>query len=179
MATTMAGSRRRTRLGFTIIEGIVAALIMALAIAGMFAGWNAIDWRYYSTREAVQAAQIGRGELERAKVYGADNLPVGSYDTNTQLGTWTGSYISSSGTWSSGGTAYYDLTGTPVASSTAAGVKFSAQMTITDSDVRPNLANTSYAFTVTSKRAAVITVRRISDSQILFTQGTNLVRGGI
>lgn len=162
-----------------MIEGIVAALILALAIAGMFAGWNAIDGRYYSTKEVVQAGQIGRAELERAKVYGVGNIPAGTFNTGTQVGTWTGSYITSTNTWTTNGTSYFDWIGNPLAAANSGGVKYSLQITITDTDVQPNLANTSYIFTVYSKRAAVVSVRRISDSVVIFTQGTTFAKSGI
>lgn len=175
----VVSSSRRRIAGFSMVEGIVASVILAMAIAAMFAGWNYIDKGYYRTKEVVQAGQIGRAELERAKVYGVDNLPKGSYNTGTQLGTWTGSYITSTNTWTTNGTAYFDWTGNPLAAANTAGVKYSLQITITDSDVEPNLANTSYLFTVFSKRNAVVSVRRISDSVVLFTQGTTFVKSGI
>lgn len=167
------------RRAFTLIEALVSSLILAMAIAGMFASWSFLEVRYYRTREAVEAAQIGRSELEMAKVYGIDNLPIGTFNAGTQTGTWVGAYDPTSGLWVTNGISYFDLAGNPLAGSNSNGTDYKLQMTLTDYNVQLNSSGPGYTFDRTSKRTAIVTVTRTSDNVPIFTQGTTFAQGGI
>jgi prepilin-type N-terminal cleavage/methylation domain-containing protein len=173
---TVAKVNRRNR-GFTLIEGIVATFILAVVIVAMFGSWSACFSQSAQMSETTSSAQICQSELEMAKVFGAANLPLGTYSSSTATGTWTGAYITSTG-WTSGATAYFTFTGTQVASSSSTGAYFSLQMTITDSNVLAG-TGTTYTLAQTSLRSALVTVKNIQTGAVDFTMATNLVQGGL
>jgi len=152
-------------------------MIMAVAIVAMFGSWSTCFTQSQKISETTQAAEIAQAVLETAKVYGAANLPTGTYSSSTSTGTWTGAYIPATG-WTSGGTAYYNFSGTQLASSTSTGVYFSVSVTFTDSSVLQG-TGTSYTIALTSIRAPVVTVTNVATGNVDFTMGTNLVQGGI
>lgn len=162
--------------GFSLIEGIISSLIMGVALAGMFGVWAFVMTEQNRDRKSSEAAQIGRSELERAKVYGVSNLPLGTYSSVSGTATWTGAYIASSSSWSSGSTAYFDMTGARLSSST--GAIFSLQVTFVDSNVQSTNSG-SYALTNASTRSAIVTVKNAAGTSTLFVIGTELVKGGI
>ena len=168
---------RRTQRGFTVIEGIVATIIMVVAISAMFGSWSTCFKSSENTSETTAAAEVCQSQLETAKVFGAANMPLGSYSSSTGTATWTGAYLPSTG-WTSGGTAYFDSAGNPLASSTSTGVFFSAQLTMTDSSVSPT-TGTGYALQTTSIRALIVTVTNVSKGTVDYTMATNLVQGGL
>lgn len=172
MAKTMRGKR-----GFTLIEGIVATFIMVVAIVAMFGSWSACFNGNEQVTEITSAAQIAQAQIETAKVYGSANMPLGTYNTSTSTGSWTGAYIPATG-WTTGGTAYFNFNGTQLASSTSTGAFFSVSVAITDSNVLQG-TGTSYTLAQTSIRAVVITVTNISTGVVDFTMATNLVQGGV
>jgi Tfp pilus assembly protein PilV len=172
--------KHRRNAGLTLIEILVAGMILIVAIVGMFSLWNVCSRSILNSGEVNEAGQIARAELERAKVYGPSSFPIGTYSSGTQTGTWTGSYDptanSGAGGWVNA-VSYYDYQGVRLASST--GAAFSLYLTLTDSDVLPAASGTGYAIDVTSRRAVVATVTRLRDSSVLFQSGTNMVRGAI
>ncbi len=172
----MARVTHRNR-GFTLIEGVVATFILAVVVVAMFGGWSACFTESAQIAEITESANIAQAELEIAKTYGAANMPLGTYNSSTQTGTWTGAYIPATG-WTSGGTAYYNFAGTQLASSTSSGAFFSVSLTLTDSSVLPG-TGTTYTLQQTSIRAAVATVTNISSGTVDFTMATNLVQGGL
>ena len=123
------------------------------------------------------AAEICQANLETAKVFGATNMPLGTYSSSTATATWTGAYIPASG-WTSGATSYYTYGGAQLASSTTAGVFFSASVTITDSNVLLGTGS-SYSIAPTTIRAVVVSVTNVSTGTVDFTMATNLVQGGL
>lgn len=167
---------RRTK-GFTIVEGLVASAILALAITALFAHWVGTFNRLTRSREAAQAGQLARASIERAKVYGTANLPLGTYSSSTNTATWTGAFNPTTGAWVAGEWTYYDRNGSQVASGTAPGVKFKMQATISDTGLLTK--NSSYAFQMKSERAYAVTVLRVPEGDTLARMGTNIVPGGL
>jgi len=172
----MASSRQRNR-GFTLVEAVVATLIMVVAIAAMFGSWSTCFQSSNKVAETTAAAEICQANLETAKVFGALNMPLGVYSTSTSTASWTGAYIPATG-WTSGATAYYTYGGAQVASATTAGAFFSAQVTVTDSNVLLGTGS-SYSISATTIRAVVVSVTNISKGTVDFTMATNLVQGGL
>lgn len=125
----------------------------------------------------TSAANIAQAELGIAEVYGAANMPLGTYNTTTSTGSWTGAYIPATG-WTTGATAYYNFSGAQLASSTSAGVYFSVSLTLTDSSVLQG-TGTTYTLGPTSLRSAVVSVTNISTGNVDFQMATNLVSGGL
>ena len=103
-------SRRR---GFSLLESLIASVVMAVSITGMVSLWTIMFARYSTAREITQAAQLARAEVERAKVFGVSNLPLGTYNSTTLTASWTGTFDptanSGAGGWTSAGTSYFDL----------------------------------------------------------------------
>ena len=172
----MARTHRCNR-GFTLIEGVIASFILAVVIAALFASWATCFNQSAQITEVTSAANIAQAELGIAEVFGAANMPTGTYNSSTSTGTWTGAYIPATG-WTSGATAYYNYGGTQVASSTATGAFFSVSLTMTDTSVLQG-TGTTYTITGTSNRGLVVTVTNISTGVVDFTMATNLVEGGL
>jgi type II secretory pathway pseudopilin PulG len=167
---------RRGR-GFTLIEGLVAAFIMAVAITAMFGAWSTCFHTTKLISETTSAAEVAQSQLEIAKVFGAANMPLGTYNSGTTNATWTGAYIPSSG-WTSGGLAYYDQSGNQLASSSSTGVFFSASVAMTDSNVLAG-TGTSYTLQANTIRALIVTVRNVATGAVDYTMATYLVQGGL
>jgi len=172
----VARNNRRNH-GFTLIEGVIAAFILAVVMAAMFASWNACFNQSANITEMTSAANIAQGELGIAEVYGSANMPTGTYSTATSQGTWTGAYIPATG-WTAGATAYFNYSGGQVATSTSSGVFYSLSVTVTDSSVLQG-TGTSYTLSPTSLRSVVATVTNISTGTVDFQMATNLVSGGL
>jgi type II secretory pathway pseudopilin PulG len=173
----MARSRRKA---FTLVELLMAALIMIVGIVGLFATYNAAQTTILHSAEVNQAGELARAEIERAKVYGPKNFPNGTYSSGTSTATWTGTYDPTANSGSGGftsGVSYYDYQGNRLSTST--GAAFSVYLTVTDTSVQPASSGTGYQIDVTSRRAIVATVTRLNDNTVMFTSGTNMVLGGI
>lgn len=171
----MATDNRRTKRGFTLIEGIVATVILAVAIVAMFGSWGACFAGSQQIAETTSAANVCQNVLETAMTYGANNIPTGTYNSSSQTGSWSGAYIPATG-WTSGATAYYNFKGVQLTSST--GAFFSLTVSITDSSVLPG-AGTTYTLTQQSLRSVVVTITNISSGAQDFQMATNLVQGGV
>jgi Tfp pilus assembly protein PilV len=169
--------RHRSIRGNSMIEALIAGVIMIVAIVAMFAAWQTCFKQNKSISEVTQAEEIDRAILETAKVYGPLNLPVGTFNTTTQLGTWSGAYIPATG-WTSGATAYFDVNGAQLASSTSAGVYYSASVTITDTGAS-STGGTTYVIQNSTLRSVVATVTRVSDGTAILPMATNLIVGGM
>jgi len=172
----MRGPRRNIRCGgFSLVECIIASIIVAVAIGAMFSSWATTFNSSNITTQVTAAEEIDRQVLEIAKVYGPTNLPTGTYNSSTQTGSWSGAYVSS--TWTSGSTAYYSINGTQVASSTAAGAYFSVTVTITDSPVLQGTGST-YTIENSTLRSIVVTTTCLQ-SPFVLSMATNLIEGGM
>src|ERR1022692_3354903 len=115
--------------GFTLLEGVISTLIMSVAIVAMFASWSTCFKQSENTARITAAEEIARAQIECAKVFGAANMPTGTYNSSTSTGTWTGAWIPATG-WTTSGTAYFDGNGNQLASSTSA--VYSASLALTD-----------------------------------------------
>jgi len=127
--------------------------------------------------EVTAAAEVAQSELEIAKVFGAANMPLGTYNSSTQSASWTGAYIPATA-WTSGATAYYSFSGSQLASSTTAGVFFSVSLTMTDTSVLAGTGGT-YSLQTSTNRAIVVTVTNVATGAVDYTMATNLVQGGL
>lgn len=169
----MAANRR----GFALVEGLVASAILALAITALFGLWAGMFRRIGVTRYAAQAGQLARAEAERAKVYGVDNLPMGTYSASTGTATWTGAYVPSTNAWTAGASSAFDLAGNRLASASTSGAALGIQSTLVDS----NLLTTSggYVFGLESRRTLVVTVTSVTDGSTILKIATILAPGGL
>lgn len=170
----MASRRQR---GFSLIDGLVASLIMALAVTAMFVAWAVMFRQDAATRLMGEAGQLARAEVERARLFGADNMPMGTYSATTLSATWAGSFDPTANAWVSGGTGYFDAWGNRLAGLSSTGVALSTQTALTDTNVLPS--TTGYVLQVASRRKLVVTVRRTSDASLLYQTSTYLVQGGL
>ncbi len=169
-------TRRRSKRGFTLVEAIIASLILTVAIVAMFQSWSTCFAQNKKLIEFTQAEEIDKSVLEIAKVFGPMNLPTGTYSSSTQLGTWTGAYIPATG-WTASATAYYDFTGTQLAASNSTGVYFKATVIITDAGVQVG-TGTTYSIENSTLRSIVVTTSRVRDSSVVLAMATNIIVGG-
>lgn len=169
---------RRSKIsgGFSLIEALIASIILAVAIGAMFSSWTTTFNSSSVTTQVTESEEIDRSVLEIAKVFGPTNLPTGTYNSSTQTGSWTGAYIPATG-WTTGATAYYNAAGAQVASSTSAGVYFSVSVTITDSPVLQG-TGTTYTVENSTLRSVVVTCQCLQ-STFSLQMATNLIEGGL
>ena len=169
----MAARRR----GFTIVEGLFASAILAFAITAIFSLWTGMFHRDSQARFAAQSGQLARAEVERAKVYGMNNLPVGTYDPTSASASWTGAYDPSSNAWVAGGSSFFDQSGNRLASGTTSGAALQVQAQIIDTDVLAT--GNGYAFQLESRRAFLAIVYSMTDGSELFRIATVITPGGL
>jgi type II secretory pathway pseudopilin PulG len=164
--------------GFTLIEGIASGTIIAVAVTGMFTAWISVDNRFSNSRIVSVAGQVGRAEMERAKVFGIANLPLGVYAACSNTASWQGTFdptaAAGAGAWTSGEASYFDQYGSRLPNSTGAVVQ--VEDSLTDSNILTT--GSSYGFQLTSYKSVVITATATSDGSTLFSEGTNIVMGG-
>lgn len=177
MASKRSASRRA---GFTMIEGLVACMIMSVAMAGVFSLWAGMFRKTGTARTGTLAAQLVRAEIERAKVFGVPNLPLGNYSSSAKVGIWVGSYDqtqnSGNGGWVANSYAYYDGLGNRLSSS--AGAVIRTQDTLVDSDVLTYSGG--YSFRLPSRRTFSVTATDMTNNNsTIFTAGTVIVSGGL
>jgi type II secretory pathway pseudopilin PulG len=170
-----AARRPSGRRGFSIVEALFASAILALAIVAMFGLWAGMFRRLSQARYAAQAGQLARAEIERAKVYGMDNLPMGAYSATTGSATWTGAYSPASNGWAAGASSYFDQNGNRLAGATGAALQMQAQ--IVDSDVLPKSGG--YAFGLESRRALVVRVNDAATGGEVMRMATVIAPGGL
>lgn len=167
-------SNKRIKSGYSLLESLIATLIVGVSIVALTTLWATILNYYTRTGETQEAGQIARAELERCKAFGVDNLPLGTVSGATA--TYTGAFDTSSNSWSAN-TQYYDYVGQRVSGPNADGVRYSVTDTITDSTIATTA--TSYGFTIKSRRAVVVTVTVLPAGKTVVTMGTNIVKGGL
>lgn len=156
---------------------MAASFILGLTIIGAFGVWSGMFRRIGRAREAGQAAQIARAEVERAKVFGMSNLPMGTYNSSTSSATWTGAYSTTANAWSAGGASYYDVNGNRLASAATAGAAFKLQTTINDSNVVPN--GSGYSLQLESRRSLTVKVTSVADGSDIYQVATIVALGGL
>jgi len=172
----MRNPRRKISGGFSLIEALIASIILAVAIGAMFSSWSTTFNSSSVTTQVTESEEIDRAVLEIAKVYGPTNLPTGTYNSSTQTGSWSGAYVPSTG-WTSGATAYCNASGTQVASSSSAGAYFSVTVAIQDSPVLQG-TGTTYTVENSTLRSIVVTTSCLQSS-FSMSMATNLIEGGM
>jgi type II secretory pathway pseudopilin PulG len=140
----------RTVKGATIIECLVASIIVAVGIMGVMALWGfSMDLTVTSDERAV-AYNVVRRSIERVKSQGFKNAPEGT------------------------SVLYYDASGGGESASRGS-LRYSATIVVTSSAYNTGTTNPAD----NSIRTVVTTVRRLSDNKVLEIGGTYLVRGGL
>lgn len=147
--------------GLTLVELLASTVIATLTLV---VGANA--WGYCMTISVQQhqtsvGSQLARADIERAKVLGWANLPLGTLSGTTATHT--------------GALEYFNAVGAPLANST--GAIFSVQRTVTDTGITVN--GTTYTLNATSKRTVTATVRTISPSKAVVSMATVLAKDGV
>jgi len=168
------------------VEQLIAALLMSVAVAGVITMFVYTDRLINNTRATHAATQLARQEMEIAKAWGYDNLPLGTYSAGTNSATWSGSYDptlnSGAGGWSSGNSAFFDINGTRVASGSASQA-YQLTTTITDTSVEPPDPNSgnavAYALGFLALRKVGVSVVQLSTGSTIISMGTYIVKGGI
>lgn len=172
----MATNRRRQG-GFSALEALFASAIVAVALVAIFGLWTGMFRRNGQARFAAQAGQLARAEVERAKVFGMDNLPTGLLDLSSNTATWVGTYDPTSNTWVSGGTSTFDQDGNRLASANAGGAALQVQAQIVDTNVLPT--GSGYSFQLESRRSFLAIVTSAADGTELFRIATVITPGGL
>jgi hypothetical protein len=161
---------RRQR-GIALVELIIASVIFAMAMLGMFQAWRLCFTLSIQGNEEAVASQIGRAELEMSKIQGFWNVPIGSSVTN--------GVAPYSGTWTEAAK-YYDANGTPLALGAPATQRiYWSVRSGTDIGVLRQLDGTAYTLAPTTLRSVSVTISRVSDGELLRKMGLHLTRGGL
>ena len=178
--------RSRTR-GSSLVEVLVACLILAIAIVGMM---RVFQVNYNLAKEARYGSVIGqmsRAEIERAKVWGFDYLPYGTFVAGTPpTGTWSGAFDATSnggtGGWTTGGVTYYDVNGVQTTSASTT-KRFTMTDSLIDAGSSPSYqvlqSGTSYTLDYFATRTLMVTVADATSGSTLLSSGTVLVEGGL
>jgi prepilin-type N-terminal cleavage/methylation domain-containing protein len=152
------------RRGASLPELLVALLILAVGLMGMMSAYGMIFTSIDGSGKLNSAHHIARRGVERVKVAGFWNAPIGA------LQSGVGVYDYPAG--------YYSDTGELLPDSTGAFYRLDIQ--VTDAPVMPVTGGTNeYALSSRTRRNVSSTVVRISDGEVLATMGTLLVRGGL
>jgi type II secretory pathway pseudopilin PulG len=171
----------------SLIEVLVACLILSIALVGFL---RVFQVNYNLAREARLggvSGQISRAEIERAKVWGYDYLPYGTFVAGTPpTGTWAGAFDATSnggaGGWTTGGVTYYDINGVQTTSASAT-KRFTMTDSLIDAGSGPSyqvLKNgTTYTLDYFATRTLVVTVADATSGSTLLSSGTVLVEGGL
>ncbi|MEZ0325269.1 MAG: prepilin-type N-terminal cleavage/methylation domain-containing protein [Fimbriimonas sp.] len=160
---------RRQR-GVALIELVIASVIFAMAMLGMFQAWSLCFSLSTQGREEALASQIGRAELEISKIQGFDNVP---------LGTILAGYTPYRGAWSDT-VRYYDVNGVALAAGAASNLRFFSSMRSgTDYGVLREQDGTRYRLAPTTLRSILVTVKRVAGNETLRTMGLHLTKGGL
>lgn len=167
---TKDSPRPRIPRGFTLIETLVAALVIALCVAALITIWTASLTQIEQSRRFEVASQLVRHDLENAKAQGFWNLPLGTM-TNVgghSVGQWVGPIQ------------YYDVRGQLLDSSAPIeGRCFVMQRVITDYGVAQDKNSTLYTLLFDSTRTVRTVARSVKSNEIQAEMGTCIVRGGL
>jgi len=162
--------RAKTGKGFSLVEVLIAALVIAVGLAAVVSLWTTSFTQIEEARRQEVAAQLARHDLEKAKVQGFWNLPLGTLANvgGYQVGIWTGPIE------------YYDRSGNPLDFGDPEAARcFSLQRVVTDYSVAPAKESTQYILLFNSKRIARTVVRSYSNGELRADMGMCLVRGGV
>lgn len=160
----------RGRKGFTLVESLVAALIIALSLAALVMIWTTSLTQIEQARRREVAAQLVRHDLEKAKVQGFWNLPVGGMVVvdGIEAGRWVGPIE------------YYDRTGQLLDQGDPVEDRcFALQRVITDYGVARSKQSSSYLLLFDSTRVARTLATSCASGEVQAEMGINIVRGGV
>jgi Tfp pilus assembly protein PilV len=144
----MARTASRLRRGVTLVETLIASLIVTITLFGAVALFGAAYTQNNLTAEDSIAAAIAKREIEEAKNLGFLNLPEGET------------------------TSYFDAYGEGGGTTKLATSVYAATLDV-DSTALSGSAPTTAAL-----RVVTVTVKRASDNAVLETTGTYLAWGG-
>lgn len=147
----------------SLIELLIALTVTAVGVVGMFSLYGYAQGLGQNQRISAMASQLARADIEKAKVLGFANLPVGTTDFSRTKGVWTGTVE------------HFDADGAPLANST--GSFYNLQRSIEDRGIASS--GSTYTLKDSSLRTVKTVVKRTSTGEILVTMGTNLVKGGL
>lgn len=89
------GVALRARGGFTIIELVVAIIIMTVGVLALATGSAGVAKQMRSGNQAALAAVIGQGRLETIRSLGCSSLSNGTATTRGMTEKWTITWITS------------------------------------------------------------------------------------
>ncbi len=162
-------TRRRQR-GVALVELVIASVIFALAMLGMFQAWRLCFSLATQGREEALASQIGRAEMEVTRIQGFDNVPLGEIVSGASpyRGAWTDAVR------------YYDTDGLALDSSAISSRRFfSSVRSGTDYGVLREQSGSKYSLAPSTLRSIVVTVKRVADGESIVTMGIHLAKGGL
>ncbi len=149
--------------GVSLIELLISSLIVVMVLV---VGANA--WVYGMKLSVAQyktsvASQIARADVERAKIVGFANLPLGTIAGDSQSATFNGTVE------------YFDKNG--VAQGNSTGAYLSLQRKIVDAPI--TVSGTTYTLNGFSKRTITTTVKDPTNNTVVLVMGTVLAKDGL
>jgi Tfp pilus assembly protein PilV len=149
--------------GVSLIELLISSLIVVMVLV---VGANA--WVYGMQLSVAQyktsvASQIARADVERAKIVGFANLPLGTIAGNSLSATHNGTVE------------YFDKNGVALGNST--GAYLTLQRKIVDAPI--TVSGTTYTLSSVSKRTITTTVKDTSNNTVVLVLGTVLAKDGL
>jgi Tfp pilus assembly protein PilV len=153
----------KKRHGLSLIELLMASLVAVLGVVGMFSSWGYCNRIIVGQRTTNMAYQLARADIERAKVLGFANLPLGTLDVAKTTAVYTAP------------TEYFDASGAKLANST--GAYYSVVRTVTDKQFLA--AGSTYSLLSTSIRTVKTKVSKVQGNAEVVTMATNVIQGGI
>lgn len=167
-AITLNGKPKRR--GFTLVEALVASLVIALSLAALVTIWTTSLTQIEQSRRFEVASQLVRHDLEKAKVQGFWNLPLGlmTVVNGVDVGQWVGPVE------------YYDRTGILLDDNAPVELRcFAVQRVITDYGVAKSKVSNEYTLLFDSTRTARTTATAVSTGELQAEMGIVVVRGGL
>ncbi len=149
----MAHPARSKRAGISLIESLVAAVIIAAAAMGVISVFGFGYGITLSTADTSEAYNVSRDALEQVRLKGFYNAPEGA------------------------ATSYYNRDGSGPNATAGTNTLYKVVTTITSDKLQTSGTTTSPA--EDAVRAVKIVVTNYRTNAVLFTTGTNLARAGI
>jgi Tfp pilus assembly protein PilV len=154
VARTIRINRCRKR-GITLVELLVAALLMSIGLMGMVQMWAFSYTMTSRTDDLSIAYNLGRQEMERVKMSGFTGAAEGTVDK------------------------YYDVNQVYLGS-TPGTSRFHCSVSVVSSAVKSGSIGTAGAVPDDAAlRTVTVTVRRTGSAGSLYTSSTYLVKGGV
>lgn len=147
--------------GLTLVELLASTVIASLTLVVGANAWGYCMGLSVQQHQTSVGSQLARADVERAKVLGWANLPLGTVSGTTATHTGALEYFNSVG----------------VALSNSTGATFSVQRTVTDSSI--TIDGTTYTLNALSKRTVTATVRNVNQNKVVVTMATVLAKDGV